>query len=181
MNNSQQKAFFQRCLYDALLNLMEAKPLPSISIGELCNAAGVSRMTYYRSYEHMEDILLQHLDSCFSSFMLDVAEVKDDLEKIIMLFFSYIGEEEDRFFRCLASSTAVHLLNDRFYQYISELITLIYPDQHISPYIRSYLAGGSYRIVVDWLQNGQDESCEAMTQILLSLIGCLRHFETRMF
>ena len=29
MNNTEQKDFFQQCLYDALLGLMERKPLES--------------------------------------------------------------------------------------------------------------------------------------------------------
>ena len=66
MNNAEQKQFFQRCLYGALMQLIQEKKFEKISIGELCDRAGVSRMTYYRSYNNKEDIFLQHLDECFS-------------------------------------------------------------------------------------------------------------------
>lgn len=177
MNNTEQKEFFQQCLYDALLGLMERKPLESINVGELCDAAGVSRMTYYRSYDRMEDILVQHLDSCFEEFVQDVDKARDDLERIVLLFFRYIGETEARFFRCLANSSAVHLLSDRFDSYIAQLVSLVLPEKNLSPYAFSYMAGGSYRIIVDWLRNGQDESCEAMAQVILSLLNCLTYFD----
>ena len=69
MNNAEQKAFFQQCLYTALMALMREKKFEKISVGEICQRAGVSRMTYYRSYNNKEDILLQHLDECFAAFL----------------------------------------------------------------------------------------------------------------
>ena len=76
MTNSEQKAFFQQCLYTALTTLMQEKKFEKISVGELCQRAGVSRMTYYRSYNNKEDILLQHLDECFATY-LDGLDVQD--------------------------------------------------------------------------------------------------------
>ena len=47
----------------ALIDLMEKKPLEEISITELTKKAGVSRMSYYRSFNSKQHILEEHLQT----------------------------------------------------------------------------------------------------------------------
>ena len=51
------------CLVQALMRLLQEKPLSSISITELAAEAGISRMTYYRNYQSIDDVLLSHLST----------------------------------------------------------------------------------------------------------------------
>ena len=44
-------------LTEALLQLMEKKPFSEISVSELCMKAGVGRMSFYRNYSSVRDIL----------------------------------------------------------------------------------------------------------------------------
>ena len=44
VKNADQKAFFQGCLYTALIDLMEIMPYDKINIGVLCDKAGVSQL-----------------------------------------------------------------------------------------------------------------------------------------
>lgn len=46
------------CIYDALISLMKVKPYNKISVTDITERAGVSRMAYYRNYEEKDDILL---------------------------------------------------------------------------------------------------------------------------
>ena len=46
------------CIYDALIDLMKVKPYNKISVTDITERAGVSRMAYYRNYEDKDDILL---------------------------------------------------------------------------------------------------------------------------
>ena len=48
-------------MYKALLRLMRAKAFSSISVSDLTLEAGVSRMSFYRNYNAIEDILTEHL------------------------------------------------------------------------------------------------------------------------
>ena len=56
---------------EALLQLMRQKPLVEISISELCNKAGVSRISFYRNYSSMDDILVKHLTACTDAWWAD--------------------------------------------------------------------------------------------------------------
>lgn len=46
------------CIYDALIDLMKIKPYSKITVTDITERAGVSRMAYYRNYEDKDDILL---------------------------------------------------------------------------------------------------------------------------
>lgn len=46
------------CIYDALIALMKIKPYNKISVTDITERAGVSRMAYYRNYKEKDDILL---------------------------------------------------------------------------------------------------------------------------
>lgn len=48
-------------MYKALLHLMKNKTFSSISISDITSEAKVSRMSFYRNYKTIEDILREHL------------------------------------------------------------------------------------------------------------------------
>ena len=48
-------------IYEALVQLMEKKTYQEISITDITNRAGVSRMAYYRNYKDKDSILLNRL------------------------------------------------------------------------------------------------------------------------
>lgn len=58
---SQSNIIAKECIVSALLQLIYVKPLSSITISELTEKAGVSRMTFYRNYESKEDIFISEL------------------------------------------------------------------------------------------------------------------------
>ena len=63
------------CIYEALVRLMEIKPYKEITITDITNKAGVSRMAYYRNYQDKDDILINHLreemEKAASEFLRD--------------------------------------------------------------------------------------------------------------
>ena len=58
MKGNQRIALTKRLLQEALLRLMNRKPLDKISITELCDEAGINRTTFYRHYYTPHDVLL---------------------------------------------------------------------------------------------------------------------------
>jgi len=64
-------------MYRALLSLLERKKLSTITVSDITSEASVSRMSFYRNYNSIEDILTEHLRDV-------VAEYKaEDIEGII--------------------------------------------------------------------------------------------------
>ena len=59
-NKKEPTTLVKKCIVDALLILMNEKDFDDISITEICNKAGVSRMAYYRNYYTKKDIILEY-------------------------------------------------------------------------------------------------------------------------
>lgn len=150
MNNAEQKRFFQQCLYDALMRLMQEKKFEKISIGELCDRAGISRMTYYRSYNSKEDILLQHLDECFTAYLQDLPT--GDFYGVALSFFEFWQGTHREFLIAVVRSGLSAQLMDKFYNYLDQIIPKMVSED-VPSFVRSFLAGGLYKMLIDWMKN----------------------------
>ncbi len=167
MNNGEQKAFFQNCIYEALIRLMKEMPFDKISVTALCQEAGVSRITYYRSYYRLEDVLLQHLTQCADRYLATFEEDKQpSAEKILFNFFSFWNEEEQEFLKVIVEAGISSYLMNTFYDYFDNILELLHIEQDI-PYMRSFAVGGLYKVLIDWVRNGFDASAQNMTELML--------------
>lgn len=66
--NKSANRFAKDCMVEALIQLLEKKSIDEISITELTERAGVSRMAYYRNYTSKEDIFEQHLKELMEDY-----------------------------------------------------------------------------------------------------------------
>ena len=57
LSNERAKLFTRECLLGALLRLGKKKPFDKITISELVKCEGVSRTSFYRNYNTIEDII----------------------------------------------------------------------------------------------------------------------------
>ena len=55
--NPKTTAFLKECLADALIQLLETKPLEKITIPEIAALAGVGRTTYFRNFGSKPELL----------------------------------------------------------------------------------------------------------------------------
>ena len=55
--NPKTTAFLKECLADALIELLEKKPIEKITIPEIAGLAGVGRTTYFRNFHSKEEML----------------------------------------------------------------------------------------------------------------------------
>lgn len=171
MKHTEQRQFFNLCMYTALMDLMKEMEFPKISIELLCKRAGVSRMTYYRYYSNKEEILMNHLDESFTCYLSELQSTKDlQIEDALETYFIYVSSTEKPFFLAVVTSGLSYLLMDKFYDYIDQVMLLVYRKEHLSPYIRSYLTGGTYKLTIDWIKNGLDLSPNEMVDVLRPIV-----------
>ncbi|MCR4831341.1 MAG: TetR/AcrR family transcriptional regulator [Pseudobutyrivibrio sp.] len=106
-------------IVSALLILTRNKPLSSVSITELCEKAGVSRMTFYRNYDSIEDIFLCALSEIFDNYRSDEERSKLDgefFDKVYLgHFFDYVYEHKELFngiIKCGYGLTFLEMITD---------------------------------------------------------------------
>ena len=80
----------KNCIFTALTLLMEQQDYHSITITDIAKKAGVSRMTYYRTYSSKEDILIQYFNKISEELSMEINQHPDISPKqLIYYFFSF--------------------------------------------------------------------------------------------
>ncbi len=78
----------QRQFENALLELMETKTLPQISIQEICSRVGLSRKSFYRYFSSKEACLHALVDHAILNFT-DIPFQNDRAQELLERFFLY--------------------------------------------------------------------------------------------
>ena len=66
-------------LYEALFQLMENKKMNEITVKELCDKAGVSRISFYRNFDYISDIPFKYLSDQLDIWWIESNKNKDPL------------------------------------------------------------------------------------------------------
>lgn len=168
--NNTRKQFTKECLFDALMILMKKKHINTISVTELTELAGVSRMAFYRNYNSILDIISDFLDSKPLGLSIDIDYTQYTLNELLILFFSYFRQHA-QLIRNMIKSDLIYLLNQSFDRHLK---TTFYPFLAkigiIGPYKASFLIGGISRVLIDWMINEMMESDKEMANIIGKMI-----------
>ncbi|MCI8462227.1 MAG: TetR/AcrR family transcriptional regulator [Lachnospiraceae bacterium] len=163
--------YARECMVQALIRLLGEKPLSAISITELTAAAGVSRMTYYRNYQSLDDILRSHLTDIFADYRRDVEAWIDKGNyndyKNMLHCYEYFRMHAD-FIRCLLQCNMGTLLLESLTQYI---IDTYYKEEKgiVFYYTLQAFAGSLYNIYIAWIRSDSRESAQKMASIICGL------------
>lgn len=141
-------------LAQALLQLMEKKPLNKINVSELCSRAGVGRISFYRNFDSLDEILVQHLKKCTDDWWADF--VQREAEGFYNDFWPELLEQYRKnahLIQLLYQNNASHLIKDHIF-------ACCQPAGEVSvdeAYSRAALAGALYGMVDEWIKRGMGE------------------------
>jgi len=166
---NQANQLARECMVQALIKLLDTKPLSEISVTEIANKAGVSRMTYYRNYNSKEEIFTTYLHDIFDTFRQDTFTAEQQggffqkYENILYCFHFF--EKHKDFILSLYKSNMADLLLQVLTEYITE--TYYSEDKGIVYYYElQALTGSLYTLYLTWLLRGCQESGEKMAMII---------------
>ena len=162
MGNAERNSFVKNRITEAMIHLLERKPLADISISEIILQAQVSRNSFYRNYTDKEDIIRSHLRAMYQSW-------KDSYERS--------GKNNNRDLYCslfanlLENSSFYLLLRDRN---LFSLFQEIFLEQNapaesldnFAAYIVSFITYGTYGWIEEWMKRGMKETPEEMATLL---------------
>lgn len=141
-------------LTQALLQLMEQKPLDKINVSELCGRAGVGRVSFYRNFASMDDILVQYLKKCTDAWWAEFStrETEDfyaDFWPELLAQYRRHG----RLIRLLYENNASHLIKDHIFACCRPAGEVTEEEA----YLRAALAGTLYGMVDEWIKRGMGD------------------------
>lgn len=153
-------------LTEALLLLMEKKDYKDISVTELCEKAGVTRMSFYRNFSDKEEILSRKVREITDTFLAqsDISYRDDPLEDYFAKLFTHLEKNRDL---CLKIYRAglFHLVKNEF----DRVFLSIYRDEY-DEYKSVFIAGGIYNVFLLWLIQGCREKPGELAARLVTIL-----------
>ena len=171
MSTKNSNFFSRDCMVQALIQLLKTKSLSNITITELTERAGVSRMTYYRNYHSLDEIFSSYLKDLVESYRQDVATWPDkgnyNDSRNMLHCYEYFNHYKE-FIACLVQTGLGHLLLQALDSYI--LDTYYTEDKGRDFYytLRAF-SGSLYNIYVTWILENSKESAEEIVSIICKI------------
>lgn len=167
-----KKDFSCNCLADALIDLLEDNKYEDISIQDIVDKAGFSRMAYYRNFKDKNEIIDYCLDNMFDTFIrkTDISYRRMGAERFFETMFAIFSDNEMVKITKLLLKRG--LLGAIANQFVKRVQGWFLPNQ--SQYFYDFLAGGFFSIYLAWIKNGLKESPEEMTKEAMKYVTYLK-------
>lgn len=161
MSNEGRNAYVIQHITDALLKLLQDKPINDISISELCDLACIGRASFYRNFESKEDILKAYVNQIFHEW-IDKCNQNDS--------YSLSGQIKAMFSHFEAHYNFYHLLSERGLIYLlKDILIGIYgpkPEHSkIEAYTTAFVTYSIYGWIEVWFQRGMQDSAEEIAKL----------------
>ena len=175
-NRNKTKGLIALSLY----SLMLKRSYEEISVKDICERAGVSRMSFYRYYNKKDDVFLDYCDERFEEFYAIIAKSSKTFtsNEFTLEIFKFI-KKYYRQIKILKMANKESMLLDQLNSYtryvISNLKRDFFVEQKNNPVFASFVAGGLFNIIMYWVNTDMKMSPEEMNNHLYQL---LKHLET---
>ena len=151
----------------ALIHLMKTKSFSEISISEITRVAGVSRSSFYRNFDSIEDVAVGYINRIYREYFKEKPVNPNSYKKSAFLPFlkeRYVFIEQHKdVFRVLYKngilySTLMKMDSETKKQF---LIADIDESRYFSAMIMSFSAG----VIEEWVAGGMKESPGELSEI----------------
>ena len=171
MNTSSKnpsKEFTKNCIMDTLLQLMHTKEYEQISISELTQKAGVSRMSYYRNYNCKDSILIDYMHRILKEYAEELKgpSFRSDFQTYdhILRSLKYLEKYKD-YVLCLKKANRSEILLqglDLYMLYVTESLE----KSALEKYDLYYYSGALYNIFMHWIEDDMKEDIQVIASII---------------
>ena len=164
MNNEQKNTYVKKQITAALLALLKEKPLSAISISELTSKAEIGRVSFYRNYQSMEDILKQESDRLIKEWgRLYESNPESSPETLFPSLFDFYRDHKE-FYTTLYDAGMSSIMMKT----IINTIHITPEMQNLEAYMKSFWAYGIYGWMIEWIRRGMQESGNELLTLFTS-------------
>jgi AcrR family transcriptional regulator len=168
LNKQVQKSI--EWIGDALLSIMETKSFAEISITEITERAGVSRLTFYRNFKSKEDIvrsLLSRITKDWTAKMDSFNGEEGTARELISDMFRMLDRNR-RYLKLLFISGLEHIYTEFMMPYFNMLIGRSVKPENMDHFHMCFLSGGMLNVTVEWINDPRDMSAAELTEHIIS-------------
>ena len=152
----------------ALIRLMLEKPFASVSVSELCRAAGVSRPTFYSLFSSMENVVIFTLQE--KACELPREPASSPLDQLCRCYSRYIVDNRDLLKLLVENNVSYLLYNSIYDSVLSCGRQAAMPDPY-RRYAAHFIAGGISGVVRQYCGEEPPVSAEALYETMRRLFS----------
>lgn len=142
---------------DAMLSLLKTKSYEEITINDIVDKAGVSRMTFYRQFYDKKSVIKYILDSRTDNFIAKFEPKKYTIEENIIYATKLLAKDKE-LAKILINSDLFSLIEDEFSRVIVRK----------KDYTNSFLVGGLANIYYYYVSENREETAEELAEIIIN-------------
>lgn len=158
-NIDRRKRKTRTAIENALLDLMQYKPLNTITISELAEAADINRKTFYNNYNSIDDVIKginEKLSLHIFNALPEKITINNEIEIYhLLLNFTTALEPQKKLLQKMTHASKnipfFEYFKDQILPYVERNLTSYHVDAALTPYINSYLVNGLYSILLTWI------------------------------
>lgn len=172
---SQKSRFNRMCIAEAIIELMKTEELKKIKISTVVKKAGVSRTTFYKHFNSLEEVLDDYMNEIVAEYNIERAknaEIKSLYDYKNILLTIYFFDQYADFFKTVTKQGFYSLLIDAINSFMTKNI---YFDKNNLYELYCY-SGGLLNIFIKWEEDGKKEKPEEIAQIVYDLF---HHFSDK--
>lgn len=152
-------------LSQAMFLLLERKPFEQITVKELCEKAGVSRLTFYRNFESREEIIRNYWDRSFQDYLTKVISSEHpSLREALVASFGLWGQDKD-LLNVLSNDHLSEILYQSFSEYLERILEQFGMTDAFDAPSRAFIVGGIFHTLIGWLRTGEETPEEIVDSI----------------
>lgn len=141
--------FVLECLEEALIRLMNKKNYADITISELCEVAGVSRISYYRNYNNFDEIILNYLNKKTDDWWTNFTNSQDMLSGNFWVGISQEYLKHKNIIQLIYKQNLSRLIKEHIFSRCGPKKE----QPQYEKYATSVIAGAIYGYLDMWFQN----------------------------
>ena len=155
----------KKSITTTLFHLLEQKSISEISVSEIISGAGVARASFYRNYASKEDVITTLIADILENFREDIEYDKNNFYTYENVYrsFAYFSRYETQVLdlhRFGYGSILLEMLN-QFHEEVAGTMA----HRSIERYTLYIYIGSLYNTAMIWLQGGQKESVEEISDM----------------
>jgi hypothetical protein len=147
-------------LTKTLIELINKEDYKTISISNLCNKAGVGRMSFYRNFNSKDEILVKYITDITYNFIKDnnIVYNEPDFKSYIIALFEHLKENKTLCYN-LYKINKLYLIKNIFDEVFIKC-------NRYNEYKSYYISGSLYNTFYCWVKNDFKETPEEIADLI---------------
>jgi len=168
MGNLERNTYVREQIETAAVKLFMEKDMKDISINDIVNEAGVSRISFYRNYEDKEDILKTYIGRMILDWHQEneerftKAKEKTGNDNVMLSSLFGLLKSHEALFERLKEKNMFYIFRDAF-------LSLYGPKEEYPngiAYVQAFAFYGIAGWIEEWVKRGMQESEKEMMSLL---------------